>query len=80
MSSTSDLPTVRTSLPGPRSRELLESRDRLGYRPLHDPHGEVPFVLAAKHDWIMEDVDGNTFVDHVSAWGRRRSAHRRRAC
>ena len=69
MSSTSDLPTVRTALPGPRSRELLQSRDRLGYRPLHDPHGEVPFVLAGKRDWIMEDVDGNTFVDHVSAWG-----------
>ena len=69
MPSTSNLPSIRTALPGPRSRELLESRDRLGYRPLHDPHGEVPFVLAAKHDWIMEDVDGNTFVDHVSAWG-----------
>jgi len=69
MADVTQLPHVRTALPGPRSRELLADRDRLAYRPLSDPHGEVPFVLARKHDWILEDVDGNTFVDHVSAWG-----------
>jgi 4-aminobutyrate aminotransferase/4-aminobutyrate aminotransferase/(S)-3-amino-2-methylpropionate transaminase len=32
-------------------------------------HDEVPFVEARKRDSIVEDVDGNTFADHVSAWG-----------
>ena len=32
-------------------------------------HDEVPFVEARKSDWLIEDVDGNTFADHVSAWG-----------
>ncbi|MCI0632769.1 MAG: aminotransferase class III-fold pyridoxal phosphate-dependent enzyme [Actinobacteria bacterium] len=32
-------------------------------------HDEVPFVEARKVDWLIEDVDGNTFADHVSAWG-----------
>jgi 4-aminobutyrate aminotransferase-like enzyme len=32
-------------------------------------HDEVPFVEARKVDWLIEDVDGNTFVDHCSAWG-----------
>ena len=63
------LPRVLTDLPGPRSRKLLADRDRLAYGPIRDPHGEVPFVLAAKRDWIMEDVDGNSWVDHVAGWG-----------
>ena len=25
--------------------------------------------MAGKRDWIIEDVDGNTFADHVSGWG-----------
>ncbi len=32
-------------------------------------HREVPFVEARKVDWMIEDVDGNTFADHCSAWG-----------
>ena len=61
-------PRVGTPLPGPRSRELLDRLDRVLIRSLTD-HDEVPFVEARKSDWIIEDVDGNTFVDHVSAWG-----------
>ena len=61
-------PAVRTELPGPRSRQLLERLDRVLISSLTD-HDEVPFVEARKSDWIIEDVDGNTFADHVSAWG-----------
>jgi 4-aminobutyrate aminotransferase/4-aminobutyrate aminotransferase/(S)-3-amino-2-methylpropionate transaminase len=61
-------PQVRTPLPGPRSRELFERLDRVVIAGLQD-HDEVPFVEARKEDWIVEDVDGNTFADHVSAWG-----------
>jgi 4-aminobutyrate aminotransferase-like enzyme len=61
-------PQVRTSLPGPRSTELFERLDRVVVGSLQD-HDEVPFVEARKSDWLIEDVDGNTFADHVSAWG-----------
>ncbi|TMK93402.1 MAG: aminotransferase class III-fold pyridoxal phosphate-dependent enzyme [Actinobacteria bacterium] len=61
-------PAVRTELPGPRSRQLLERLDRVLISSLTD-HDEVPFVEARKSDWVIEDVDGNTFADHVSAWG-----------
>lgn len=62
------LPTVLTPLPGPRSSELLARKDRLFCGPLRDID-EVPFVMARKSDWLIEDVDGNTFADHVAAWG-----------
>ncbi len=61
-------PQVRTPLPGPRSAELFERLDRVVVGSLQD-HDEVPFVEARKSDWLIEDVDGNTFADHVSAWG-----------
>ncbi|MGH2596728.1 MAG: aspartate aminotransferase family protein [Actinomycetota bacterium] len=61
-------PEVRTPLPGPRSLELFERLDRVLIGSLTD-HDEVPFVEARKTDWLIEDVDGNTFADHVSAWG-----------
>ena len=64
----SPLPEVRTPLPGPRSAELFERLDRVLVGSLTD-HDEVPFVEARKTDWLIEDVDGNTFADHVSAWG-----------
>ena len=60
-------PTVRTELPGPKSGELFRR-----FEPIHiggHDHGEVPFVEARKSGCFIEDVDGNTFVDHCSAWG-----------
>jgi 4-aminobutyrate aminotransferase-like enzyme len=64
-----ETPSVVTELPGPLSRPLLEARDRLGYAALQDSHAEVPFVMAEKRGSIIEDVDGNTWADHVSGWG-----------
>lgn len=61
-------PEVRTPLPGLRSLELFERLDQVLIGSLRD-HDEVPFVEARKTDWLIEDVDGNTFADHVSAWG-----------
>ena len=65
---TAERPVVRTELPGPRSRAAFDRLDRVVIGSLSD-HDEVPFVEAGKRDWFIEDVDGNTFVDHVSAWG-----------
>lgn len=63
-----DPPEVRTELPGPRSRALFRQLDGLLIGSSTD-HDEVPFVETSKRDWTITDVDGNTFVDHVSAWG-----------
>jgi 4-aminobutyrate aminotransferase-like enzyme len=62
-----EYPIVRTELPGPRSRALFERLDPLHIGTLS--HDEVPFVEERKSDWIIEDVDGNTFADHCTAWG-----------
>jgi 4-aminobutyrate aminotransferase-like enzyme len=62
------LPAVNTSLPGPRSRALFDVKDKVFCGPLRESV-DVPFVMGRKSDWIIEDVDGNTFADHVSAWG-----------
>ncbi len=63
-----ELPRVATPLPGPHSTALFAAADMVLCGPLRD-HEDVPFVEARKTDWLIEDVDGNTFADHVSAWG-----------
>ena len=74
-------PRVRTELPGPLTRALLERKDRVLNGPLRDWSG-VPLAVAAKDGYLIEDLDGNTFADHVSAWGavavRRAAAARAR--
>ena len=61
-------PEVSTDLPGPLSTAYLRDWDRLFYGPMAD-HAAVPFMLARKSPWLLVDADGNTFADHVSAWG-----------
>ena len=61
-------PRVVTTLPGPTSERLFAAADAVLCGPLRD-HVDVPFVEARKSDWLIEDVDGNTFADHVSSWG-----------
>lgn len=61
-------PQVKTRLPGPKSAALLAELDRRFAGSLTD-HDEVPFVETGKTDWLIRDVDGNTFVDHCTAWG-----------
>ena len=58
-------PRVGTSLPGPRSRELLERVRRTLYAGTGG--GLAPFVLARKDGHTLEDVDGNVYLDLISA-------------
>ena len=62
------LPAVRTPLPGPASAALLARKDAVLHGPLRDG-ANVPVVLGRKHGHLLEDVDGNVFADHLSAWG-----------
>jgi 4-aminobutyrate aminotransferase-like enzyme len=56
---------MRTELPGPKSREILERQSPLLYAGL--VHDMGPFVIARKEGWTVEDVDGNVFLDLISA-------------
>ncbi|HYC81104.1 MAG TPA: aminotransferase class III-fold pyridoxal phosphate-dependent enzyme [Solirubrobacterales bacterium] len=61
----SDLPPTPGPLPGPRSRAELERLGELLY-PGTANH-LMPFVVAAKSGHLVEDLDGNLFVDLISA-------------
>src|SRR4051794_3836110 len=63
-----ELPEVRTALPGPRSREWFERADPHITGTMGD-HADIPFVEASRRGSLVVDVDGNTFADHISAWG-----------
>ena len=52
--------------PGPRSRELLERAARRGAYPGLTAE-LAPFVVARKQGWTVEDVDGNVYLDLISA-------------
>jgi 4-aminobutyrate aminotransferase len=53
-------PDIRTSLPGPKARALIE-RDRRFVSPSYTR--DYPFVIARGEGAVVEDVDGNRFLD-----------------
>ena len=57
---------LRTEIPGPRSREILERERRAVARPLIV---HAPIVAAEARGATITDVDGNTFVDFVGGVG-----------
>jgi 4-aminobutyrate aminotransferase/(S)-3-amino-2-methylpropionate transaminase len=57
---------LRTEIPGPRSREILDRELEVVARPLL-VHG--PVVAAAARGATITDVDGNTFLDFVGGVG-----------
>jgi 4-aminobutyrate aminotransferase-like enzyme len=60
-----EAPRVSGPLPGPRSRAELEAQREVFYA--GQTHGSYPFVAARKSGWLVEDLDGNVFVDLVSS-------------
>jgi len=60
-----DVPHIVASPPGPRTREILERQGKVLYRGLADEVG--PFVINRKSGYEIEDVDGNVYLDCVSA-------------
>jgi 4-aminobutyrate aminotransferase len=53
-------PEIRTTLPGPKARALIE-RDRKFVSPSYTR--DYPFVIARGEGAVVEDVDGNRFLD-----------------
>jgi 4-aminobutyrate aminotransferase-like enzyme len=58
-------PAVRTEVPGPRSRELLDSGGEVLYAGL--AADLAPLVVDRKDGYTVTDVDGNVFFDLASA-------------
>jgi 4-aminobutyrate aminotransferase/(S)-3-amino-2-methylpropionate transaminase len=57
---------LRTQIPGPRSKEILERKERAVADPLSV---YLPIVIAEGHGGTITDVDGNTFIDFTGGVG-----------
>jgi len=53
-------PDLKTPLPGPKSKAIIE-RDRASVSPSYTR--DYPFVMARGEGAVVEDVDGNVFLD-----------------
>ena len=57
---------LRTEIPGPRSKEILERKARVVADPLSI---SLPIVIAEGRGATLTDVDGNTFIDFTGGVG-----------
>jgi 4-aminobutyrate aminotransferase / (S)-3-amino-2-methylpropionate transaminase / 5-aminovalerate transaminase len=57
---------LRTAIPGPRSKEILERKDKVIADPLSI---FLPVVVAEGRGATLTDVDGNTFIDFTGGVG-----------
>ena len=61
----SGVPHIVATPPGPRTREILARQDHVLYR---GTAGDVgPFVICRKSGYEIEDLDGNVYLDCISA-------------
>ena len=58
--------SCKTEIPGPRSREILERKERVVADPLSST---CPIVAAEGRGATLTDVDGNTFIDFAGGVG-----------
>jgi 4-aminobutyrate aminotransferase / (S)-3-amino-2-methylpropionate transaminase / 5-aminovalerate transaminase len=57
---------IRTEIPGPRSREIVERKERV----IADPLSLTwPIVIERAEGALLTDVDGNTFIDFTGGVG-----------
>src|SRR5204862_2426630 len=57
---------LRTAIPGPRSKQILERKDRVIANPLSI---FLPVVIDRGEGATLTDVDGNTFIDFTGGVG-----------
>jgi 4-aminobutyrate aminotransferase-like enzyme len=63
-----ELPVVQTALPGPLSQALFDRVDA-HLTGCNADHSIYPLAEGSKRGNLIVDLDGNTFADHMSAWG-----------
>ena len=59
------VPKIITTPPGPRTKAILAKLDAILYPGLAKDLG--PFIIKSKSGWQIEDVDGNVYLDMLSA-------------
>jgi 4-aminobutyrate aminotransferase/(S)-3-amino-2-methylpropionate transaminase len=57
---------IQTALPGPRSAAVLARKAKYVAAPLE---AYAPFVIRSSEGAILEDLDGNRFIDFTGGWG-----------
>src|SRR5258706_14558941 len=57
---------LKTEIPGPRSRAILERKERFVAGPLSI---YLPVVVESGRGALLTDVDGNTFIDFTGGVG-----------
>ncbi len=58
-------PLIVATPPGPKTRDILGRQSAVLYRGLADEVG--PFVICRKSGYEVEDIDGNVYLDLISA-------------
>jgi 4-aminobutyrate aminotransferase-like enzyme len=69
MSATSIASLVRTALPGPESLKLMARERRVLAHGAYGDWDERAFVAKGATGSLIEDVDGNHFIDFGAGWG-----------
>lgn len=64
---------IRTEIPGPRSRVLMARREAAIPR---GPYHSTPIFAAKAEGAMLEDVDGNRFIDFAGGIGCANMGHR----
>ncbi|HVO58059.1 MAG TPA: 4-aminobutyrate--2-oxoglutarate transaminase [Dongiaceae bacterium] len=64
---------LRTEIPGPKSRALLQRREAAVPR---GPYHATPIFAARSEGAVLEDVDGNRFLDFAGGIGCLNTGHR----
>jgi len=64
---------LRTQIPGPKSRELMRRRDAAVPR---GPYHSTPIFAARAEGAVIEDVDGNQYIDFAGGIGCLNMGHR----
>ncbi len=60
-------PRIVTPPPGPKSRAYMEREKRLFFAAWYTDK-DVPLIMRRKRGWLIEDVDGNRYIDMATGW------------
>jgi 4-aminobutyrate aminotransferase len=69
MISTERVPLVRVKPPGPESRRLMERERRVLAHGAYGDWDKRYFIAARAQGSLIEDVDGNRYIDFGAGWG-----------
>src|SRR5258705_4900784 len=60
---------VKTALPGPRSKQLIQKETNLMATGAYGAPEDRRFIAVKAQGSLIEDADGNRFIDFGSGWG-----------